>query len=253
MEYSINELAKIAGISTRTLRYYDQIGLLTPTRGYDNGYRIYGQNEVDCLQHILFYREMGVSLEDIKKILLHEDFDRVAALEAHLEALHAKHRQLDVLIANVEKSIMAMAMKGGIKMNDNEKFDGFVERLIAGNESEYGEEIRAKHGDAAVDASNDKLRGINAMQFAQIQELEKQLNAALVAAYAQGDPTSELAQKTYGLHKRWLCAYWPEYSKEAHMGVVQMYVDDTRFTAYYDKIALGSAIFLRDAVAHFSL
>jgi DNA-binding transcriptional MerR regulator len=87
MEYTINKLAQIAGVSKRTLRYYEEMGLLTPSRVSSNGYRIYGQREVDLLQQILFYRELGVSLDEIKTIVCTKNFDGRAALENHLTAL----------------------------------------------------------------------------------------------------------------------------------------------------------------------
>ena len=108
MEYTINKLAKLAGLSTRTLRWYDECGLLKPQRIHTNGYRIYGQAEVDRLQQILFYRELGVALSEIGRILESEDFDTQRALEAHLQALYLKKEQLERLIANAEKSIRTM-------------------------------------------------------------------------------------------------------------------------------------------------
>ncbi|MDR2182794.1 MAG: MerR family transcriptional regulator [Clostridiales bacterium] len=249
MEYTVNKLAKMAGVSTRTLRYYDQLGLLSPARAAENDYRMYGADDVDRLQHILFYRELGMPLEEIGRILSDKDFDAATALTGHLAALRTKREQLDALITNVEKSILAM--KGEITMTDKEKFEGFVEKLIDDNESQYGEEVREKYGDAAVDASNARLRGMTPQQYAEMESLTQQVNDALAAAFAQGDPTSELARKACELHKQWLCFSWPKYSKEAHVGVAQMYVDDPRFTAYYDKIAPGCAVFLRDAVLNF--
>jgi len=251
MEYTINKLAKMAGVSTRTLRYYDQLDLLSPARANENGYRIYGQKEVGRLQHILFYRELGMALEDIKNVLSESNFDGAAALQGHLAALHTKRNQLDILIANVEKSILAM--KGEIIMTDHEKFEGLAEKMIADNESKYGEEIRAKYGDEAIDASNAKLRGMSPEQLAKAEKLEAELKEALVAAIQQGDPTSKMAHKACELHKQWLCYFWPTYSKEAHIGVAQMYVDDPRFTKHYEKIAPGCAVFLRDAVLNFCL
>ena len=142
MEYTINKLAKLAGISTRTLRYYDELGLLSPARVSSNGYRIYGQKEIDRLQQILFYRELGVSLEEIRNILASKDFDGLTALESHLSALLARREQLDLLVANVRKTIKTM--KGEIKMSDQEKFEGFLQKLVDDNEQQYGEEIRQK-------------------------------------------------------------------------------------------------------------
>ena len=88
-------------------------------------------------------------------------------------------------------------------------------------------------------------------QYAEVEATTEKLNETLKTAFEQGDPASELAQKACKLHKDWLCYFWDSYSKEAHIGVTQMYVDDPRFTEYYDKIAPGCAVFLRDAVLIF--
>jgi len=246
MEYTISKLAKLAGISTRTLRYYDELGLLSPARISSNGYRIYGCKEVDRLQQILFYRELGVPLEKIKEILSAEDFDELAALENHLTSLLVKRLQLDMLIENVEKTIQAS--KGRLIMSDKEKFKGFIRDLVDRNEREYGEEIRKKYGDEVVDRSNARVRSMTREQYAEVEALSAELNKTLKAAFEQGDPSGELAQKACELHKKWLCFFWDQYSREAHIGLVQMYVDDPRFRAYYDKIAVGCAEFLRDAI-----
>ena len=132
MEYTINQLAKLAGVSTRTLRYYDQCGLLPPKAVRSNGYRIYGETEVNRLQQILFYRELGVDLSEIGRILAEKDFDGLSALQSHLSALREKRARLERLIDNVQKSISSM--KGKTEMTDEEKFEGFKEKLISDNE-----------------------------------------------------------------------------------------------------------------------
>ena len=247
MEYTVNKLAKLAGVSTRTLRYYDEIGLLVPARISSNGYRIYGRNEVDRLQQILFYRELDVPLDEIRRILSADDFNGLSALRNHLAALKSKREQLDLLIANVEKTIKAM--KGEIVMSDKEKFEGFLKKMVDDNEQKYGKEIREKYGKETVDHSNAKLLNMSREQYAELERLTNELNETLKLAVESGDPGGELAQKACELHKKWLCFYWDEYSKEAHIGITQMYVDDPRFAAYYEKIAPGCAEFLRDAVA----
>lgn len=246
MEYPVNKLSKMSGISARTLRYYDEIGLLKPKRVASSGYRIYSQNEVDRLQQILFYRELDFPLDKIQKIMSVPDFDREKAFQNHLAELNKKRERLDTLIKNVTKSITAM--KGETIMNDNEKFEGFKQSLINENEQKYGEEIRKKYGNDAINRSNAKVKGMTKEQYAEVERLSQEVNDMLKTAFEQGDPSSELAQKACELHKNWLCYFWSSYSKEAHIGVAQMYVDDPRFTAYYDKIALGCAVFLRDAV-----
>ncbi len=247
MEYTINELAKTAGISTRTLRYYDGCGLLFPARVSSNGYRIYGQKEVDRLQQILFYRALGVGLDEIKRILSAPDFDGERALEKHLDALMAKRGEIELLIENVKKTLQSI--KGEIRMTDREKFEGFKESLIAENEEKYGAEVREKYGDEAADRANRKVRGMTQAQYAEAERLAGAYQEALKEAVRQGDPAGELAQKACDLHRQWLCCYFDGYCSEYHMGLARMYVDDPRFTAYYDNIAPGCAAFLRDAIA----
>ena len=246
MEYTINKLAKMVGVSTRTLRWYDERGLLKPRRISVNGYRVYGQAEVNRLQQILFYRELGVELSEIGRILSAKDYDEITALQNHRAALCAKRDQLSLLIANVEKSIKAR--KGEITMSDKEKFEGFKQKLIEENEEKYGGEIRAKYGNKTVDRSNEKIKGMTKEQYDEMEKLSLEVNETLKSAFEQGDPASELAQKACELHKRWLDYFWDNYTKQAHLAVTQMYVDDPRFSEYYDKIAPGCAVFLRDAV-----
>jgi DNA-binding transcriptional MerR regulator len=246
MEYTVQKLGKMAGVSTRTLRYYDEIGILKPARINSSGYRIYGQSEVDRLQQILFYKELGVSLESIKEIVTAPSFDGTCALKEHREKLLTKREQLDILIANVDKTL-AVA-EGSMTMSNNEKFEGFKQKMIDDNEKKYGEEIRAKYGDEQVDKSNQKIKNMTQEQYAEIEKLGEDVINTLSKAFETGDPAGELAQKAADLHRRWLSFYWDSYTKEAHAGVAQMYVDDERFTAYYDNKQPGTAAFLRDAV-----
>lgn len=246
MEYTVQKLGKMAGVSTRTLRYYDEIGILKPARISSSGYRIYGQAQVDRLQQILFYRELGVSLESIRDIVTAPSFDGAAALREHREKLLEKREQLDRLIANVEKTIAVT--EGRIIMSNKEKFEGFKQKMIDDNEKKYGKEIREKYGEETVNQSNQRFKNMTEEQYAEMEKLGNEVLETLEAAVATGDPAGELAQKTADLHRQWLSYSWGSYSKEAHAGLAQMYVDDERFTAYYDKKQPGSAVFLRDAI-----
>lgn len=246
VEYSINKLAKLAGVTTRTLRYYDELGLLSPKRTSSNGYRVYGQQEVDLLQKILFYRELGVQFDEIKNIVWSKNYDGLAALQDHLLALKAKKRQIELLIANVEKTIAAS--RGKIIMSDKEKFEGFKQKMIEENEQRYGKEIRERFGDAVIDASNAKMMRFTSAQYENMQKLSQQINDSLKEAFELGDPSSVLAQQVCALHKEWLEYFWNHYSKEAHLGLAQSYVADSRFKKYYDDIEEGCAEFLLDAL-----
>jgi DNA-binding transcriptional MerR regulator len=246
MEYTIQKLASLAGVSTRTLRYYDEIGILKPARINSSGYRIYGQEEVNTLQQILFYRELGVGLDSIKEIVTAPSFDGAKALREHREKLLEKKERLDLLIANVDKTIALM--EGRITMSNKEKFEGFKKKMVEDNEKKYGKEIREKYGKDSVEASNAKVMNMTEEQYQKVTALAEQIHTTLAEAFKTGDPAGELAQKAAHLHKQWLTYYWKEYSKEAHAGLAQMYVDDERFTSYYDKEQPGTAVFLRDAI-----
>ena len=135
-----------------------------------------------------------------------------------------------------------------MSLSDIESFESFKQKLVDTNEAQYGEEIRTKYGGDAIERSNAKVKGMSQEQYEEAERLSFDVNEALKAAFEQGDPAGELAQKACALHKQWLCLFWDHYSKEAHIGVSRMYADDPRFTAYYDKIAPCCAVFLRDAV-----
>jgi len=200
----------------------------------------------------MFYRELGVSLEKIATIIKSPIFDGVSALQEHRQQLLDKRAQLDLLISNVDKTIAQK--EGKIIMTDQEKFEGFKHKMVQDNEEQYGKEARERWGNEAVERSNAKVKGMTKEQYDKLNELTKELYSTLHAAFktgdpaGAGDPAGELAQKAADLHKQWLCFYWDSYSKEAHAGVAQMYVDDPRFTAHYDKEQPGTAEFLRDAI-----
>ncbi len=246
MKYSISQLAKLAGVSSRTLRYYEEIGLLLPREKGENGYRYYSSQQVDKLQQIMFYRSFDMELEDIKQIVNSDSFDRLTAMNSHLERLKKQRDKIDKLIDNVNRTIMHM--KGETEMSDKEKFAAFKETLIHNNEEKYGAEAREKYGDEAVDATNRKILELTQDQWNNLEELTALLNATLKSATEQGNPQSDLAQKACALHKEWLGHYWNFYSKEAHLGLCRMYTQDERFREYYEKIAPGCADFLYEAM-----
>ena len=250
MQYKVNELAKLSGLSTRTLRYYDQIGLLQPGRAESNAYRLYGQAEVDKLQQILFYRALGLALDEIKTILNKPGFEPEKALESHLLALQNKRAQIETLILNVRKTIKAM--KEGTEMSDKEKFEGLKQTLIKENTEKYGAEVTRKFGADVVEASNKMLAGMTETQWEKQESLSKSIFDYLAIALTKNDPACKEAQKAADLHRQWLGMFWKDgaYSKHAHLLLAETYVSDPRFTAFYDeKLGTGAAQLLRDAVA----
>lgn len=246
MEYTVAQLGKISGVSARTLRYYDKIGLLKPLCISRSGYRVYGPEQVELLQQILLYRELGFCLRDIKAILDDPSFDKIGAFEAHLSALMRRRDSLDSLIGSVQKSLDAL--KGDVSMTDKERFDGFGQALVEQNESLYGEEVRQRYGDAEADGANKHVAGMTQDRFQATEELRLRMEDLLKAAFELGDPDSHIAWQACDLHRQWLCEFYPKYSKEYHKGLAQMYVCDERFRANYDKLGEGCTEFLRDAI-----
>ena len=199
MEYSIQELSRMAGISTRTLRYYDETGLLKPARVTQAGYRYYGTPEVDRLQQILYYRERGFQLHTIQKILQDRDFDKLRAMEDHLAALKQRQAETAALIRTVEQTIRHM--KGECQMADREKCKALKKSLVQGNEIKFGAEARAKYGDAQVDAANQNMMGLSEEDFARWQALEQQILQELEAAVQAGQSAdSETGTETVTVH-----------------------------------------------------
>ena len=251
MEYSINALAKLSGVTGRTLRWYDEIGLLKPARTNSAGYRIYGPEQVNRLQDILFYRAIGVPLSSIRTILDAPDFDRQTALQSHLATLEQQKDQLDAMILTVRKTLSAL--QGETAMTDHEKFEAFKRKAVEENETAYGKEARAKYGDRAVDESHDKLMGLSPENHQRWQQLDREILAALAAAVESGTaPDSEIGCSIAAMHKEWLSFTLPQYTPQIHAGIAMMYTADQRFTAYYDKTAPGCAAFLREAILSFT-
>ena len=247
MEYTVKALAELAGVTPRTLRWYDQTGLLKPLRTTEAGYRLYGPKQLDRLQDILFYRELGLDLASIRTILDDPAFDRQAALQSHLTELKDRRARLDELILTVQRTIDNI--KGGTKMTDQEKFEAFKRNAVAAMEAAHGAESRQKYGDAEVDRANACVLALTQEEYTAWKALGDEILQALTAAVQAGTaPAGPEGQRIAQLHRRWLSYSWEAYTPQAHAGLAELYVSDPRFTAFYDREVSGCAAFLRDAV-----
>jgi len=246
MDYTINQLARLAGVTTRTLRHYDQVGLLKPRRISGNGYRIYDSQSVDRLQQILFYRELGLGLEAIEQALGPLSRDPLDTLAQQRQLLLSRLEQTTRLLETLDRTIAAY--QGGKQMSDQAKFAGLKKKQLEENERLYGAEIRASYGEETVRASNERYLNQDQATYEQAEQLASAIIRQLLLAMDLGDPASELAHEAVALHKQWLQLYWPSYSAMAHIGLGEMYVADERFTLYYDQHRKGAAQFLCDAI-----
>lgn len=251
MEYTIQQLSKLAGISTRTLRWYDETGLLPPLRVGENGYRIYGPEQVDRLQQILFYRALGVELRRIRDILDDPHFDRLSALRSHLSELEKQEQKITLMINCVKETILSEERNE--IMSDKAKFRAFKQELVEENEAKYGKEAREAYGDEQVNAANETLMGMTQIEYDRWKELERKVLRLLEQAVTAGlSPESEAGKEVTDLHKQWLTCTIRDYSPAKHKGIAQLYLLDERFTAYYDKNIPGCAAFLTAAVTHWA-
>ena len=207
MEYSIREVAKMTGVSTRTLRYYDAIGLLKPLYTNDSGYRYYGEEELDRLQQILFYKERGLGLQCILEILDKEEFDTLGALYEHLFELQNQKIRIEKLILTVNKTIDSLEGRG--KMSSAEKFEAFKQQQVQQNEEKYGTEIREKYGEDSVRESNAKMMKMTEEEYKKFQNAEALIKEKLQEAVrSHADPSGEIGEEITELHKNWISMTW---------------------------------------------
>lgn len=233
MAYSIQELAKLAGVSTRTLRYYDQIGLLPAQRQAENGYRTYSPAAVDQLQFIRYFQEFGFSLTQIQDLLSQPQAEQLEALTEQRRQLQAQRDHLTDLLNTLDRTLAAH--HGGPSMSDTEKFAAFKQQQLTANEQQFGAEVRQRYGQEAFETSQQKFANLSLADYQAMQATEQQLFARLKAVADSGDIDQPLAQEVYELHRRWLCFTWNNYSAEAHRGLAQLYLADKRFANYYNE------------------
>src|SRR5690625_1767128 len=235
----VKEVANLVGISVRTLHHYNEIGLLIPVETTEAGYRVYSEKNLETLQQILFFKELGFPLKKIKEIIDSPSFDRLEALEMQHNMLLEKKSRLDKMIETIEKTIQHS--KGEIQMSNQEKFEGFDF-----SHNPYEQEARERWGDQAVDDANEKAKNMTAFDQEKFNDIFRSL-----ATLRHLSPDSKEAQK--GI-KEWyqLLNKMGNYSLEAFKGLGKMYVVDERFTKNIDEFGEGLAIFMRDAMAFYA-
>ncbi|MGK0550792.1 MerR family transcriptional regulator [Enterococcus faecalis] len=233
MEYTIKQTAELAGVTPRTLRYYDAIGLLKPARVNTAGYRIYGSREIDQLQQILFYRSLDLKLDQIQAILAQSDTQVHASLQAHYYELIEKRNQLDQLIQTIKKTLHYQ--KGALTMTDSEKFIGLKQAKLEQNERQYGKEIRETYGTESAEKANQKWLSLSEADYEKMQQTEAELFALLKKVLVSQDYNASEAKAAFEKHRDWLQFTTPHYSAQMHKSLGETYVADPRFAAYYDQ------------------
>lgn len=244
MEYTVSQLSKLAGVSVRTLHYYDQIGLLKPSHVKLNGYRAYGEKELIKLQQIMFFRELEFPLEEISTIVNAPKFNVVRALEDQEKLLLLKQKRLDVLLRTINTTLKHV--RGGEALQTEDLYQGFPQAHI----DQYKDEVKARWGhSAAYKQSMQRTKNWTKADYLRVaeegMEINKELSKLMGREVSDPEVMSVIARHHQYIEQFYDCSY------EMYEGLGKMYVDDPRFTAYYEKHKPGLAHFLKDAIQYY--
>ncbi|WP_342659115.1 MerR family transcriptional regulator (plasmid) [Sphingomonas sp. NY01] len=241
---TVKQVAKASGVSVRALHHYDHIGLLTPDIG-ENGYRYYGQAEMLRLQHILFYRELGLPLAEIARILDDPAFDTRAALLDLRRRIDEEIAQRRDLAQTIDRTLASLDADKAL--DDHRLFYG----VSAEKQAQWEAEIVARFGDlgdVAVRDAKARMEGLSPAQLLDFKAEIDAIHAGIVTLIeAGGTPSSNAAQELAGRHYRWVCRSWlPDAAAYASLG--RMYVDHADFRSMYDALHPGMAVFMEQAM-----
>ncbi|GAE93968.1 transcriptional regulator [Gracilibacillus boraciitolerans JCM 21714] len=237
----IKEVAELSGVSTRTLHHYDKIGLLSPKKATESGYRIYTDQDVSTLQQILFFRALDFPLKKIKEIMSSSNYNQLEALEIQQRLLLDKRKKLNVMLETIEKTIQSE--KGDYHMSNEAKFNGFDF-----SQNPYEQEAREKWGgDKKVDEATQNITNSTEKMQDDMNQIYRDL-----AEIRHLDPSSDQAQAEIKKWYDFLNKHITTYSLQAFQGLGMMYVQDQRFTKNIDQFGKGLAQFMSDAMVEFS-
>jgi MerR family transcriptional regulator, thiopeptide resistance regulator len=243
MVYTVKKLADLAGVSVRTLHYYDEIGLLKPKSHSASGYRQYGEEAVVRLQQIMFFRELGFGLDEIRKIISQPDFDVLQALQSHRILLTKKAERINELLATVDKTIRKL--RGETKMQIKEYYQGFSDEQI----EKYRQEVRQRWGDDVLRASEARIIGMGKERFAALQAEGGSIFKAISDNMSKGFDSAEV-QEQVAKWRQWL-ENFASYSDGAVLGLGQAYSQHLEFAKFFRKIHKDLPGFLTKAIEHY--
>lgn len=235
----IHEVAKLTGVTVRTLHYYDHIGLLKPSEVMDTGYRVYNRESLELLQQILFFRELGFPLLEIKNIMNSPGYSRKEALLKHRELLLKKRQHLNGLIELVNDAI-----EGGTVM----RFEEFDETEMEAMKTQYAAEVKERWGKTgAYTEYVEKTEGLKEAQWKKMMEGL----GAIMQEFGEKRHLAPDSTPVQDLVKKWqdyITANYYTCTKEILSGLGKMYTGDVRFQKNIDKYGVGTAEFMANAV-----
>lgn len=245
--YTVKQVAKLSGVSVRTLHHYDDLGLLKPASVGDNGYRYYGRDELLRLQQILFHKELGLSLEQVRQVLDAPGFDRASALRAHREKLAADVKRYRSLMTTIDRTLAAL--EGDRTMDDKDLYMGFAPEKQADYEAwlvdRYGDDAKEK-----IAQSKARMKGWSAGDFSGFKDDGAAIEAGFAKALTGGLPVGgEAAQALAGRWCGWIERAWGRKpTRDAFIGLGRMYGEHPDFQARYEAMAPGMTEYLAEAM-----
>jgi len=249
--YTVKQLAQASGVSVRTLHHYDEIGLLRPAFIGDNGYRHYGGDELLRLQQILFHRELGLPLRRIAELLDRPGIDRVEALRAQRDWLAAEQARLGLLMSTIDRTIATL--EGAPTMTPNDLYQGFA----PDRQRAYEQWLLARYGSGLqphLDAARATQAGWSAGERDALQAEIADIEAALAGALAAGVPVEAAAlEPLLRRHHAWVARSWPRPpNATAYAGLAELYTAHPDFTARYEALQPGLAVYMAAAMRAFA-
>lgn len=244
MSYTIKQLARSAGVTVRTLHYYDEIGLLKPSFIKENGYRYYEERDAVRLQQILFFRELDFALEDIVQIINAPGYQMLKALADQKRLLEMKRSRLDDLLETIQKTMIKL--KEGESMSNEERFAAFANDQL----EQYKDEVKARWGE--TEAYKQWAERSKRWTKADLQRINEE-GQAIILALAQGmekgvahaEVQAQVERYHHYLNQFFDCPY------QMYRNFGKMYAEDARFAKNFNKVAPHLAEFMRDAIAYY--
>ncbi|MPR36854.1 MerR family transcriptional regulator [Salmonirosea aquatica] len=249
--FSVKKVSKISGVSVRTLHHYDSIGLLKPSHRTEAGYRYYDEARLLRLQQILFYRELGFSLRQVREILDDPGFSLIWALENHRSALENRQKRIASLLVTIDRTIQNLK-KGEIMTNPEQLYEGLPKEVGI----TYRQEAIDEYGQDAVDQSERALMKMTKEDLEKLKKEQGQIASELFTMQNE-NPESDAVQRVIARHYANIRMFWgtsnlPDKQAEAYAGLGELYVNDERFTLVNGVPQPGYALFMQKAMRHFA-
>lgn len=244
MAMTVGDVARLARVSVRTLHHYDERGLLAPTERSEAGYRLYSDSDLERLQQVLFYKELGFSLDEIGELMNDPDYDAATALADQREMLEHQLQRTQAMIALIDRTMMSM--EGAIQMTKEEMFEVFGDF----DPSEYEEETKERwgHTDAYAE-SNRRTAKYTKADWQRFKDEQEAMGERMIALFDAGVPSDDPRSMDVAEEARLQIDTWfYPLSRDMHVCLGEMYVADPRFKANYDKMREGLAQWLCDAI-----